>query len=68
LCSGCHRPRYCSEACQKQAWSSGHSQICKAARDPAAGVVIVDGVNSRVKLEICRDKQESDGESIEEVD
>jgi hypothetical protein len=31
-------------------------------------VVIVDGVNSRVKLEIGRDKQESDGESIEEVD
>ena len=68
LCSVCHRPRYCSETCQKRAWSSGHSQICKAARDPAAGVVIVDGANSRVKLEIGRDKQESDSDSIEEVD
>ena len=68
LCSGCHRPRYCSDACQKRAWSSGHSQICKAASSPAAGVVIRHEVNNRVELDIRRDKQESDSDSIEEVD
>jgi len=28
LCNGCHRMSYCSRACQKEDWFSGHSQSC----------------------------------------
>ena len=29
-CNGCHRMTYCSKACQKEDWSSGHDIACKA--------------------------------------
>jgi SET and MYND domain-containing protein len=29
-CTGCKRFRYCSKACQKEAWSRGHKFECKA--------------------------------------
>ncbi|KAF2850643.1 SET domain-containing protein [Plenodomus tracheiphilus IPT5] len=28
-CAGCQRVRYCSKACQKEAWSRGHKHECK---------------------------------------
>ncbi|KAF1940270.1 SET domain-containing protein [Clathrospora elynae] len=28
-CAGCHRFRYCSKACQKEAWNRGHKHECK---------------------------------------
>ncbi|KAF1911545.1 hypothetical protein BDU57DRAFT_92613 [Ampelomyces quisqualis] len=31
-CGGCHRFRYCSKICQKEAWSRGHKHECKSLR------------------------------------
>ncbi|KAH7076802.1 hypothetical protein BKA63DRAFT_290453 [Paraphoma chrysanthemicola] len=31
-CAGCHRFRYCSKACQKEAWNRGHKHECKSLR------------------------------------
>ncbi|KEQ76069.1 SET domain-containing protein, partial [Aureobasidium namibiae CBS 147.97] len=33
-CTGCKKVRYCSKACQKQAWTRYHKQECKLLRDP----------------------------------
>jgi hypothetical protein len=32
-CAGCHRFRYCSKACQKEAWNRGHKHQCKSLRN-----------------------------------
>jgi hypothetical protein len=33
LCAGCRAVRYCSPACQRAAWLSGHRAACKARRE-----------------------------------
>ncbi|KAH3966701.1 hypothetical protein HBI24_215170 [Parastagonospora nodorum] len=34
-CAGCQRFRYCSKACQKEAWNRGHKHECKSLRSLA---------------------------------
>jgi hypothetical protein len=37
VCAGCRAVRYCSPACQKAAWRSGHKAECRAAQSGAQG-------------------------------
>jgi hypothetical protein len=37
VCGGCRAVRYCSPACQKAAWRSGHKVACRAAQGGAQG-------------------------------
>jgi hypothetical protein len=37
VCAGCRAVRYCSPACQKAAWRSGHKVACRAAQGGAQG-------------------------------
>ena len=30
LCGACQVAKYCSQACQRKAWKSGHKAICKS--------------------------------------
>jgi hypothetical protein len=35
ICSGCQGARYCSSACQRAHWKTGHKEVCKAAQAAA---------------------------------
>ncbi|KAF1842697.1 SET domain-containing protein [Cucurbitaria berberidis CBS 394.84] len=52
-CAGCQRFRYCSKACQKEAWHRGHKHECKLLK-PMAGKDMPKAVLACMELLIRR--------------
>ncbi|CAO2656624.1 Nn.00g054270.m01.CDS01 [Neocucurbitaria sp. VM-36] len=52
-CAGCQRFRYCSKACQKEAWNRGHKYECKLLK-PMAGRDMPKAVLACMELLIRR--------------